>query len=236
MVKIFAHRGYKKKYPENSMRAFKKAIEFGADGIELDVHLTADHHIVVIHDETLSRTTNLSGSISKMTLSEIHRAKIKTGRLKYEKVPLLSQVLDLVHDTKLELNIEIKGQTDGVLESLLVDLLNHYSMNERIIISSFYLNSVQLIKQLNPHLETAYLYSRYVDLPWNLKADYLFDGIHTNTFYISRNFADRIAGEGLKVRMYTVNRADDIKYWLNSTVDAIITDDVELAIKAKKFI
>ncbi|KAA1040135.1 glycerophosphodiester phosphodiesterase [Macrococcus equipercicus] len=236
MVKIFAHRGYKKKFPENSMLAFRKAIEYGADGIELDVHLTADEQLVVIHDDTLDRTTNRSGTVKDLTFAELRKAKIRTGRFTYERIPLLKDVLDLLKDTPLELNIEIKGKTGGVLEARLIELLARYSMDERLIISSFQLESVRRIKQLQPALETAYLYSRYVDRPWQLKSVYLFDGIHTNTFYTSEDFAAKIAAEQLNVRLYTVNRAVDIAYWLKTDVDAIITDDVELAVNTKKFI
>ncbi len=236
MVKVFAHRGYKKKFPENTMLAFQKAIEYGADGIELDVHLSKDHHLVVIHDETLDRTTHRSGVVSQLTLAEIRQAKIRAGFMKYERVPLLKEVLELIKDTAVELNIEIKGRTDGILEAQLMALLSQFDLNDRVIISSFELTSIQKVKQLSPAIETAYLYSKYKDQPWLLTADYLFDGIHTNTYYISKDFTSKIAAEGLNVRMYTVNRENDIKYWLDSGIDAIITDDVELALKTKKFI
>lgn len=232
MTKIFAHRGYKGKYPENTMIAFKKAVECGADGIELDIHLSLDEEIIVIHDETLDRTTYGKGPVAQMTWADLNRVKMK-GKHKKEHIPRLKEVLDLLEPTNLLLNIEIKGDTNGVLERKLVELLSTYQMNERIIVSSFHLYSVQMIKEMCPSLETAFLYSGYIDQPWQLKSEAKFDGLHVNSFYLSRNYTKTIQTFGLKARVYTVNREIDLKYWLESGIDAVITDQLELAIKIK---
>ena len=73
MTKIYAHRGFSEKYPENTMLAFEKAVEIGVDGIELDVHLTKDNELVIIHDEDVKRTTNGEGLVKDMTLEELKK-------------------------------------------------------------------------------------------------------------------------------------------------------------------
>lgn len=232
MAKIFAHRGYKGKYPENTMVAFKKAIEYGADGIELDVHLTADGEIVVIHDDTIDRTTNSKGFVAELKWDELKKVKMK-GKFKKERIPLLKEVLDLIQPTELELNIEIKAHTEGVLEEKLIKLLTQYEMDDRIIFSSFHLSSMQYIKSLAPRYETAYLYSGYLDQPWLLRGEAYFDALHVNSFYLSRNYTATIQSHDLKARVYTVNRPIDLKYWLESEIDSVITDQLELALEIK---
>ena len=113
MTKIFAHRGSKGTHPENTLASFKEAVRVGSDGIELDVHLTKDGHLVVIHDETVDRTTNGTGEIRNLTLAEI-KAMDAGGWFhnKYagEKIPTLEEVLLLLTELGFngQLNIELK--------------------------------------------------------------------------------------------------------------------------------
>ena len=98
-VTLAAHRGWRGKYPENTMLGFRKALELDIDAIEMDVHMTADHHIVVCHDPRLDRTTNMTGRIYKMTLEEIRQADagIKFGEeFKGEKIPTFEEFLELM--------------------------------------------------------------------------------------------------------------------------------------------
>ena len=117
MTKIYGHRGAKGMYPENTLLSFQKAIDQGADGLELDVHLTKDGEVVVIHDETLDRTTSGTGWIKDLTLAEIKKvsAGSKFSRFPYyqkewdqEQVPTLKEVLELMGPYSIELNIELK--------------------------------------------------------------------------------------------------------------------------------
>ncbi len=111
-TKILAHRGASAYAPENTMAAFKKAIEMNADGIELDVHLSKDGYIVIIHDERVDRTTDGKGEVKDFSLDELK--KLDAGswfsdEYKGEKIPTLEELLSLIKNTEIYLNIEIKA-------------------------------------------------------------------------------------------------------------------------------
>ncbi|MCE4956080.1 glycerophosphodiester phosphodiesterase family protein [Macrococcoides caseolyticum] len=237
MTKIIGHRGYAARYPENTMLSFKKALEYGAEGIELDIHLSKDKEIIVIHDPTLNRTTNQSGKVNALTLSEIKDARIKHGRFKVtdEQVPTLNEVMDWICNTELTLNIEVKGITDGKLEAKLIELLEGYDMKERIIISSFQLQSLYDIEQINPTYHTALLTDKSLGEPWMYMESHGINSVHPKS---KRSMNDLFSGilskYQLPARVYTVNKAKEIQYWLNQEVDAIITDEVERAVRLKK--
>ena len=111
MSKIFAHRGFSGKYPENTMIAFEKAVEIGVDGIELDVHLTKDNELVIIHDEDVKRTTNGEGLVKDMTLEELKKLDASAtfvGQYGVNPIPTLREYFELVKDTNIITNIELK--------------------------------------------------------------------------------------------------------------------------------
>ena len=116
MSKIFAHRGFSGKYPENTMLAFEKAVEIGVDGIELDVHLTKDNVLVIIHDEDIKRTCNGEGLVRDMTYEQLKKFDASatfTGVYGFCGIPTLKEYFDLVKDTDIITNIELKT---GVFE------------------------------------------------------------------------------------------------------------------------
>ena len=127
MTKIFAHRGSKGTHPENTLASFKEAVRVGSDGIELDVHLTKDGHLVVIHDETVDRTTNGTGEIRSLTLAEIKELDAGSwfhNKYAGEKIPTLEEVLLLLTELGFngQLNIELKTdviQYKGLVEKCL---------------------------------------------------------------------------------------------------------------------
>ena len=145
MTKIYGHRGAKGMYPENTLLSFKKAIDQGVDGLELDVHLTKDGEVVVIHDETLDRTTSGTGWIKDLTLAEIKQvsAGSKFSHFPYyqaewdkEQVPTLKEVLELLEPYPIELNIELK--TNEVvyekIEEKVHELVQKYGSGRRSFI------------------------------------------------------------------------------------------------------
>lgn len=109
-MKIWAHRGCSQRYPENTLLAFERAAEIeGLEGIELDIQLTKDGHMVVIHDERVDRTTDSIGEVRQYTLAELKKLRIDAGNGKYERIPTMEEVLDLLGDklkSGLRLNIE----------------------------------------------------------------------------------------------------------------------------------
>ena len=129
---IVGHRGVRVLEPENTMRSFERAIEMGVDGIETDVHVTKDGALVLVHDHTVDRTTNGSGRVDSLTLRELRALDAGKG----EKVPLLSEFLDLVRGTDLMLNVEMKDYTEEALERT-VRMLRDYHLDEQSVIACF---------------------------------------------------------------------------------------------------
>ena len=111
MIKNFAHRGFSGKYHENTLLAFEKAVEAGADGIELDVQLTKDGEVVIIHDETIDRTTDGKGFVADYTYDELKKidaSYIYKNHYGFNKIPTLKEYFTLIKDTKIITNIELK--------------------------------------------------------------------------------------------------------------------------------
>lgn len=139
-VIVAGHRGYKALYPENTMISFQKAIELGVDMIELDLNVTSDKQLVVIHDNTLDRTTNGTGSVRDFTLDEIK--KLDAGLFMGEefagaRVPEFNEFLDLVAKVNnFYLNVEIKERTQEAVD-LAVKALDRYNMLDKIVITCF---------------------------------------------------------------------------------------------------
>ena len=161
MTKNFAHRGFSGKYPENTLLAFSKAIEEGVDGIENDVHLTKDGVLVVMHDELVDRTTNGKGYIKDKTYEEL--AQLDASYIFKEhgpqKVPTLREYLELVKDTDIITNIELKTgvfEYTGI-EQKVYDMLREFDMVDRIIISSFNHYSVLRMKAIDPAIKCGML-------------------------------------------------------------------------------
>ena len=156
-MKNFAHRGFSGQYPENTMLAFKKAWEAGADGIELDVQMTKDGQVVVIHDEKVDRTTNGSGNVRDLTLAELRKldaSYIYTGKMGVNPVPTFEEYCAWVAGTDLVTNIELKT---GVypypgIEAKVWELIQKYHLENKVIISSFNHYSILRMKELAPEL------------------------------------------------------------------------------------
>lgn len=160
---IFAHRGVKGTHPENTMIAFQEAERIGAHGIELDVHLSKDGELVVIHDETVDRTTNDVGLVSEKTVKELQALDAgshKDPSFHEAKIPTLREVFIWLSTTKLQLNIELK--TDVIhypnIEEKVVALVREYHLSNQIVFSSFNHDSVSLLAEIAPEIPRAILY------------------------------------------------------------------------------
>ncbi|MEH7378884.1 glycerophosphodiester phosphodiesterase [Bacillus sp. JJ1533] len=199
MTKIYGHRGAKGIYPENTLLGFKKAIDQGVDGLELDVHLTKDGEVVVIHDETLDRTTNGTGWIKDLTLAEIKKCsagKRFTHFDKYEdawdkeQVPTLEEVLILLAPSAVELNIELKTYAipyEGIEEKIL-KIVEQYGKNRSIIYSSFHLPSILRMKQLDSNAKIAWLLNDVISLPYDYIQALDLEALHLNkTILLPKN-------------------------------------------------
>lgn len=152
-----AHRGASAQYPENTLLAFRKAIEQGVDYLEMDLHLTKDREIVVIHDETLDRTTNGTGFVWNQPLAELRNLDAGQG----ERIPTLAEVIDLIRPTAVRLCLELKYEierdyTDKYLKEGLdtteavIKFLDRAGLKDRVVLASFSSILLQRAKELEP--------------------------------------------------------------------------------------
>jgi glycerophosphoryl diester phosphodiesterase len=148
-----AHRGASAQYPENTLLAFRQAIEQGVDALEIDIHCTADDELMVIHDSTLERTTNGRGSICDHNLREIRALDAGQG----EKIPLFTEVIQLAREAQVRLYVEIKGATE--LEELaitegVIQTLQATDFLSQTIVTSFSSKALLRAKALHPEVST----------------------------------------------------------------------------------
>ncbi|WP_281532188.1 glycerophosphodiester phosphodiesterase [Anaerocolumna aminovalerica] len=138
-ILVVGHRGVKAFYPENTMLSFRKAIELGVDGLEMDINMTKDGHLVVIHDNTVDRTTNGTGKVADFNMSEIkeldagsHFSPEYAG----ERIPAFEEFLELVKNKKLLLNVEIKDYRTCVIDKT-IKILEEYKLTDTYVITCF---------------------------------------------------------------------------------------------------
>lgn len=231
---VIAHRGASAHAPENTLAAFKLAMELQADGIELDVHLTSDGHLIVIHDDDLGRTTDGAGKVGALTLAEVRSADAGNG----EKVPTLDEVLSLVGD-KMWINIEFKGfaSYSPQLPGKVLALVKSHSLGEKIIYSSFDPRLLIQTHKLQPDAKVGMLllsglggklvrwvFEPFVH-PWSL---------HPHYTLAQTGFMQRAARRGQKVLCWTVNQPEEILRLKQLGVWGIITDNPTLALQTRE--
>jgi glycerophosphoryl diester phosphodiesterase len=232
-TKVWAHRGasgWDLQYaPENTMLAFEKAVEMGADGIELDVQLTRDEKIVVIHDETINRTSDGEGWVRDCTLKELKKFSFSKTHPEYGfvEIPTLEEFFEMMQGNNLEINIELKNGLIFYenLEKKTADLAKKMQMEERVIYSSFNHYSVQKIKTLAPRSKTGLLFTDgFIDVPAygkTLKVDALHPGRHLLQY---PGFIEECKMQDLDIHVWTVDVKTDMKKMCQLGVDAFITD------------
>lgn len=174
-MKIWAHRGCSQRYPENTMLAFEKACGIhGLTGIELDIQLTRDGEMVVIHDERVDRTTDGIGFVRDYTLAEIKRLHINAGVNPNQQIPTINEVLDLlepVMKSGLKLNIELKNSVypyEG-MEQKIVELIHGRGLQEGVVYSSFSALSLERVKMLEDKAELGILDKKVSDCLYKLQ-------------------------------------------------------------------
>ncbi|MBQ6342621.1 MAG: glycerophosphodiester phosphodiesterase [Anaerolineaceae bacterium] len=232
-MQIFAHRGFSLQYPENTMTAFRKALEAGADGIELDVRMTVDGKLVIMHDQTVDRTTNGKGKVRDLTFAEILSldAGIKKGVVfENERIPVLEQVFDELGG-KLLLNVELCNYEEGdnrMMSNQTVELIEKYKLVDSVIVSSFRFNNLVYVKDKNPNISCALLAKQGLLGAWArniLNHSVSVDALHPYYTDTNPGLIRREQQCGRKVRAWTVNDPKDIRNLSDMGVDAIFTDD-----------
>jgi len=215
------HRGANGYEPENTLVSFEKAIEMGADGIELDVHLSSDGHLIVIHDETIDRTTNGTGAVNQLTLEELKSFKINE---KYS-IPTLEEVLDLVNQ-RCFVNIELKNQDTA---EKVVQLIEHYISDKKwnnnlFIVSSFDWNALQQVRFLNENIRIGVLTETDLDLAISFARFLKAEALHPDFQLLTNEYTAKIQEKGILVFPWTVNEKIDIQRMKSFNVNGIITD------------
>ncbi len=228
-MQIWAHRGASAVAPENTMAAFEAALHMGADAIELDVHRSADGVLVVIHDETVSRTTQGRGSVETAPFAWLQTldAGYKFGRQYLgQKIPKLAEVLEFIKGTNLLVNIELK--TNKVpypgIEEQVVKLVEDLQLQDRIVFSSFNYRSLEHVQSLNKGLSTAMLCSEFRPVvPQEVKR-FGATAVHPAVSLISPQYMQQALQLGVAVRPYTVDDPAVIRRIQAAGVDAVITN------------
>ncbi|MBY0358011.1 MAG: glycerophosphodiester phosphodiesterase [Candidatus Obscuribacterales bacterium] len=231
LPKIIAHRGGRNWAPENTLASFGKSVQFGAAGVEFDVHRCATGELIVIHDDDLKRTTNGVGYIKDISYPEIERLSAGLWfdkEFRSEKVPLLAEVLSLFPENML-INIELKNAPIGYddIESDLLRELERYPHRDNVVVSSFDHHCLQRLRALDSEIKIGILAAAMLvdlkDYAAKLKAQY-----YIQAFDCLLPEGAREAKEaGLELFVWTVNEPREWKRCLELGVDAIITDDPE---------
>jgi glycerophosphoryl diester phosphodiesterase len=216
MTLIYAHRGASAMYPENTLRAFRQALASGVDGIELDVHATADGIPVVIHDRNVERTTNGTGYVDEIPLARLETFDAGDG----ERVPTLTEVLALVGDAA-HLDIEIKGTG---IERAVLDVLAQYPA-VRWAISSFAWDTLRAVRQLDPVAEVWPLAERVDDDLIAVVAELGSPAVSLFTGAYTAETAAKLRAAGLHVIVWTVNDPREARRIDDLGAFALCTDD-----------
>lgn len=228
-TEVFAHRGSKGTHPENTLAAFREAILVGSDGIELDIHLSKDGEIIVIHDETVDRTTNGIGEVCKLSLAELKALDAGSWFspiYQNEKIPTLLEVVDLLEELDFHgtLNIELKTDHhpyDG-LEEKVSQLFQHKMIHFKLVYSSFNYSSLVKIKELNPLSEVAVLYAENGNNVRELNKKYLISAWHVKFDWVKQQQVFNV--EKIPIRVWTVNSHRYMQYCFQKELSAIMTD------------
>jgi glycerophosphoryl diester phosphodiesterase len=224
---VFAHRGGSALAPENTMEAFANGLSLGADGIELDVHLSSDGLVVVNHDATVDRTTSGRGAVAHMTAGELARLK----------VPSLADVLAEFRDARVVIELKVNSKQ---LARALIDVVRRTNAVERICVGSFGLRVLRAVRGLEPAIATS---AAREEVRWALYQSWVRRAPHNvgyaglqvpefsgTTRVVSPRFVDLAHGAGRFVHVWTVDTEEDARRLLGWGVDGLITDRPDLIV------
>lgn len=223
-----AHRGFSGKYPENTMLAFEKAIEAGADGIELDVHLSKDGEIVIIHDELINRTTDGEGFVADYTYEELSKFDASasfTGVYGFNKIPTLRECFELIKPVDgFLVNIELKTGVNEYpgIEKAVLELIEEFGLEDRIIISSFNHYSVMRFKALNPKIKCGYLVASWLYDVGEYTQKRGVECVHPLFLSLNEESVAEIKKNSVQINTWTVNKPEDVERLYKLGVDAVI--------------
>jgi glycerophosphoryl diester phosphodiesterase len=208
--------------PENTLRALRRAIDLSADQIEIDVQLTKDEQLVLMHDPTVDRTTNGTGKVVDLTFTEIRQLDAGSG----ERVPTLEEALSLVNG-KVILQIELKGQGTA---APVVRTVTTAGQQDQVILTSFMHQELKEVHRLNPRLRLGVLWGR-------LPADVVpqtkqlgAQALHVWHEFIDQQLVTEAHSQGLLIRAWNTSKEEDMRRLIVLGVDAIGSDRPDVLI------
>ncbi len=215
-MKVVAHRGASGTEPENTLRAVRKAFEVGADWVEVDVRVSRDGRFVVIHDETVDRTTDGSGRVSEMTFDELRKLDAGMG----ERIPSLEEVLDEAEGRgTLVLEVKVPGH-----EWRLMNLLRSLDAVDRVVVSSFYHKLVRNVKRLDPTVKAGVIVSSQPVNPSRVASEAWADMVFMKARYVEAWVVDDLHEAGIEVYPWVVDDVANAGRLVEMGVDGIVTN------------
>ena len=215
-VLVIAHRGASGYEPENTLRSVEKALELGADMVEVDVQASRDGHIVVIHDARLERTTNGKGYVKDLTLEELKKLDAGLG----EQIPTLEEVIQLVKGkARLVVEIKVPGTEKRVLQEIKENLLE-----DEALITSFYHPVIRWVKELNPNVQAGVIIASRPVKPAQLAIDAKANALFPKYTFVDQEMVLVAHKNNLVVYPWTVDTLSEINPLIKMGVDGIVTN------------
>jgi len=235
---VFAHRGDCAHAPENTMSAFKMALDKGAAAIEFDVKLSSDGHVIIIHDPTLDRTTNGHGKVSTFSLAALRDLDAGvwfSGQLRGERIPTLEELFAAL-GKRIFMNVELTNYTtpgDDLVPHV-VELVKKFGLQDSVMFSSFFPRNLLTAARLLPEVPCGLLaWTGFIGWPARTfgyrRKEYA--AFHPNSRNVTLGLVNRAHAAGKRVHVWTVNDVVETKRLVGLGVDGIFTDDPAQAMK-----
>lgn len=220
-----AHRGLSRRFPENSLVAFKEALKSEFDGVETDVQMTKDGQLVLLHDAKINRTSTGKGKLANYTYEELLQYNFNNDHHGHYAICLLEDLLKLIKESKKIVNLEIKKEAlSGTVEKT-VALVESMHLKEQVYYSSTSVMQLDTIKKLSPTSYCGYIVSHHLKKANAIIHDHHFDGIHAR--YSLLKFKDLLYYQkvGVKVGAWTLNNKKDLLYFKENNIMFVFMND-----------
>lgn len=231
---VIAHRGASGIAPENTLAAFRKAVELGAGFIETDLQLSRDAHLVALHDDTLERTTNGSGPVSSRTLEELRQLDAgswfgASGHENHagfagERIPAVEEILAFGREHEIGLFLEVKPTGPSGAEHAIVGALHACGEVPRSVVLSFSPSVLKRVRQLDPLVVTGFLFSDRLTTAVATAVDAGARQLLPRTNHVTRELVTEAHAHDLRVVAWTANTSDEMQKLISAGVDGIITN------------
>jgi glycerophosphoryl diester phosphodiesterase len=234
---VVAHRGDRTHAPENTLAAFRSAAEKGADAVEFDVKLTKDGQVIVVHDPTVDRTTNGSGTVATLpfpAVRDLDAGAWFSEQFRGEKIPTLDEVFETV-GKRLYMNVELTNYStpNDALVPKVVDLVKRHGVEGRVLFSSFFARNLRKARQLLPEVPRGLLTLSGLLGIWGRTFGWRgsYAALHPYWTDVNVGLVERVHAAGKLLNVWTVNAEADMQRMFSLGVDGLITDDPALALR-----